>query len=307
MAIERSSGTALFTVLVALALAATFVIVVLSAYIRLDKTGVGCNPWPQCYGEHVAETSAFSPPTKASVAHRFVASALGALVIALAFISLRSPFRASRAVLAWLAFVLTVFLALLGVYTPGSSLPAVIVGNLLGGFLLLTVLWWLYLNLQPLRAFDRSSVQTSLGLVVAIVLSLLSIFVGAVAAAYLAGGTCTVNCPLLPDPAALSRVDLFAPLPAANERREIASSLHILHRTLGALAAIASAVIAFQLRRASSAAALLLGALALSQVSLGWIQILLSMPLSTAVAHNAVAALLLLALLANVSRLRMRS
>ena len=78
----------LWTTLVAAVL--TLVVVVLGAYVRLSDAGLGCPDWPGCYGqvtppahiEGVAAAKAWK-----EMAHRYAASTLGMLILALAVIA----------------------------------------------------------------------------------------------------------------------------------------------------------------------------------------------------------------------------
>lgn len=124
-------------------------ITLLSAYMRLDKAGIGCQPWPQCHAQSASTAAASAAPAEggptpaivaARLAHRVAAVAVLLLVLAMAATSLgtRPRWRLETAeVLALLAT--TLFLAVLGVWTAQSRLPAVALGNLLGGFLMLAL------------------------------------------------------------------------------------------------------------------------------------------------------------------------
>ena len=82
-------------------LALVIVLVSLSAYLRLDHSGIGCEPWPSCYGNiGVAESEvtvsdayerlleeAQQPMSWARPLHRLVASVLGIAILALALFS----------------------------------------------------------------------------------------------------------------------------------------------------------------------------------------------------------------------------
>lgn len=115
----------------------------LSAFIRLSRAGVGCTPWPQCYGQqHQASAVNWAvekdnPVAQARQAHRVTASASLLLALALLVLArkggaaLRPAARMAAGVLA-----LALWLAVLGVLTGASRLPAVTLGNLLGGLLM---------------------------------------------------------------------------------------------------------------------------------------------------------------------------
>lgn len=123
-------------------------VIAASATIRLMQTGVGCADWPQCQGELLRQAQLLATPTEppglaqARRLHRLLAPAvllLALVVVALAL--LRRP-RLPRVARGGLTLVLlAVLLALLGITAGRSGLPAVVLGNLLGGFLMLAVAW----------------------------------------------------------------------------------------------------------------------------------------------------------------------
>jgi len=141
-------GTTRWVVLVALLL--VLVITTTSAYIRLSQAGFGCADWPACYGRSVAAYPAgqLIPEQSAlfwaRALHRLAASSAGIVLLLIVFLGWNDELRGSAARIASVATIaLAGFLAWLGLLTP-SSLPAVTLGNLLGGMTLLALLWWLH-------------------------------------------------------------------------------------------------------------------------------------------------------------------
>lgn len=135
----------------ALALLAALImlgVIAASAYIRLAQTGVGCADWPQCQGELLRQMQSLATSTEppgvaqARRLHRLLAPAVLLLaLVMLALALLRRP-RLPGAARGSLALVLlAVLLAVLGIAAGRSGLPAVVLGNLLGGFLMLAVAW----------------------------------------------------------------------------------------------------------------------------------------------------------------------
>lgn len=115
----------------------------LSAFLRHSAAGLGCAPWPACYGqgERAAAPGAMAVAgqalTVARAAHRIAATVTLLLIIAMVSVSLASRPRLQRQGRLSLALLLlAVLLALLGVFTPGTRLPVVAMGNLLGGFVM---------------------------------------------------------------------------------------------------------------------------------------------------------------------------
>lgn len=125
--------------------ALTVSIVALSAYLRLSQSGLGCNVWPSCYRQVAPvgiEVAGNVAVVAARLVHRVVASAVLVLVVilVLATLGMRPKlWREGRLTLGML--LLTLGLAALGAAARGSQFPAVVLGNLLGGFALLAVAW----------------------------------------------------------------------------------------------------------------------------------------------------------------------
>jgi len=121
-----------------------------SAFLRLSKVGLGCEPWPACYGQELRalqrgearDAGASQAVAVARLAHRILASTALVLVIVLAMGALTGkPVQRGEATLALSLLAAALFLAGLGWFTAGSRLPAVALGNLLGGFVMLALSW----------------------------------------------------------------------------------------------------------------------------------------------------------------------
>lgn len=115
----------------------------LSAYIRLSKVGLGCQPWPACYAQTLEQPEASAPAQSASVAlarmaHRVIASASLVVVLALWAIAWRWRLPLQARMAAQLCIVAMV-LAVLGRWSAQSQLWAVTLGNILGGFMMLAL------------------------------------------------------------------------------------------------------------------------------------------------------------------------
>ena len=134
---------ALLCALLVLAIAAV------SAYLRLAKVGLGCEPWPSCYGQELRAAQRGAPPDAAAaqglaaarLAHRMLASValVAVILLAAATFSAKPAPRRGELALALALLATALFLAALGWFTRGSLLPAVALGNLLGGFAMLAL------------------------------------------------------------------------------------------------------------------------------------------------------------------------
>lgn len=174
-----------------LTLALVVAVTCLSAYLRHNTAGLGCAPWPACFGQgERAPAGAMvvggQALTWARAAHRVTATLALLLVTAMLVVSAARPPRLAReAGLSLCLLVLALSLAMLGVFTPGSRLPVVALGNLLGGFLMLGLALHLAVPSAP---SDR---RLALGARTVALLLLAQIGSGAVVSASQAGLACT--------------------------------------------------------------------------------------------------------------------
>jgi cytochrome c oxidase assembly protein subunit 15 len=273
------------------ALAGVLVVVLVtttSAYLRVTAAGLGCENWPACYGRQAA--LATQPVGFARAMHRVSATLAGTAVLAIGFLALGEPRRfRSQLTFTGLLLLVTAGLAVLGRATPGASIPAVAMGNVLGGMLMASLLWWLALGTAAGRpAAARTLCWLALLLVFA------QIALGVLTSASYSGLACSslASCTAEGFPGTWSAAELD-PWTTATGR----ASAHMAHRVL-ALAA-AAAVLAVALSRSTDrrSRTALLCVLALQLVT-GVLLVALSLPLALAVAHNVCAILLLLALVA---------
>ncbi|AXQ27687.1 heme A synthase [Solimonas sp. K1W22B-7] len=144
-----------------LALCLCFGVVVLGAFVRLSDAGLGCPDWPGCYGHlgvpqeahDVARAEQNFPqrPVEAHKAwkemiHRYFASTLGLLIVALAVMSGKLRHRGAPQVLPLVLAGLVVFQGLLGMWTVTKLLkPLIVTAHLIGGMSTLALLAWMWL------------------------------------------------------------------------------------------------------------------------------------------------------------------
>lgn len=165
----------------------------LSAFLRHSAVGLGCEPWPACYGQ--GERVAASPGalnvggqalTVARAAHRVTATLALLLVIAMVAIAFKArPVLRREGGLALALLALALALALLGLFTPGARLPVVAMANLLGGLLMLALAARLVGPTMPARGGLGAAAVGVLLLLLAHTLS------GALVSATQAGLACT--------------------------------------------------------------------------------------------------------------------
>ncbi|MEZ5728257.1 MAG: COX15/CtaA family protein [Burkholderiaceae bacterium] len=317
----RTARLLVGTVLVLLVL-----IVASSAYLRLGSNGLGCSPWPQCYASHVSGTGAAADATSTATGiarslHRLSASSVGILIVAMLFVSWRSLSTSAMRGAAVLLVLLTLALAMLGVATP-SKLPAVTIGNLLGGMAMLGCAGWLFAALgsnpgdTSSRGSDGSSRDRALA-VLALVLVMAQTALGGLLSARLAAAACT-SLPLcgadggMDLAGAMALLDPFLPAqapaltPALDDARR---ALHVVHRLFGLLALVACVLAA--LRPASGPRdgwqPGLIAGLAGGAAVTGALMAGLHYPLPLAVVHNVMTALLMAVLGARIGAAAQRS
>lgn len=277
-------------------LAAMALTVVLSAYVRLAQSGIGCDDWPACWGR-IEPVQASAGVAAARLAHRVVASVVlvGAFVIALGAISAPAPEwrRARRPALALVALALA--LAALGAATRGAKLPAIAIGNLLGGFAMLTLSWRLAAGSQGDRRRGLGGWATAAMVVLAIQVAL-----GAQVGANHAAFACRdlADCVQAASAGDWQSLNPWRePAPDASPLRRSAAPVLLAHG-LGAVIVVAAvaALGALAWRRGRRAGAIVLVALAASQAATGWAIAAGGLSLPLALLHNAIAAAMLVVL-----------
>jgi cytochrome c oxidase assembly protein subunit 15 len=250
--------------------------------------------------------------------HRYIAMLLGLLIIVLAWMGWRH-----KSVLPagpWLATILVgvvILQGLFGKWTVTLLLkPAIVTGHLIGGMLTLALLTWLWqrqacANSAPLQGIvSRAETRGAMrALKVPVLLGLVALCVQIILGGWTSTNYAALACNELPTchsgqwwPTAdfTNAFHLFRELgmDASGETLSVSAltAIHLAHR-VGAVIAfvfigwLALRAIAQPLTRQPGY--LLLVAL-IGQVALGFANVLLSLPLSVAVAHNGLAAVLLM-------------
>lgn len=288
------------------ALAAT--VVVLGAWVRLTNAGLGCPDWPGCYGHIYPQADQHFSKAIHEMIHRYFASSLGIIIIALLAWAVWNRKNGGQPLLAVaLLFILVCLQGALGALTVTLLLkPLIVTAHLLGGLTTLAILWWLSLTPErrQLSARERALRRYALVAVAALVLQI-------ALGGWTSSNYAAVACPDFPtcqqswwpkmdfrDAFVLWRgLDIdFTGGVLANSAR---IAIHVTHR-IGALIAGTLLLIvgALALVRGSSRALRTVGALLMAavvlQISIGIAMVHLGMPLSAATMHNAGAAFLVI-------------
>ena len=314
----------MFRRLVLAAACLTLMVVVVGAYVRLEGAGLGCPDWPGCYGHWVgvpdqaheiasAEQTFPGRPVEIPKAwkemfHRYLAGALGALIFLIMTLAWRQrPLRQSP-LLPTAIVVLVGLQAALGMWTVTLLLkPVIVTLHLLGGMATLGLLAWLALRqFAPPEADPRARrlrPWAALALLIVIVQIALGGWVSANYAALVCidfptcHGTWTLDADFQHGFQFVRELGMTAagtPLTV-----EALAAIHWTHRIgalitfvyVGAFVCMLSRTAGF--RRLGAMLALIL----VAQIGLGIANVLLGLPLPVAVAHNGVAAALLIVLI----------
>jgi len=285
--------------LLQLALALALVVVGASAALRLAANGIGCSPWPSCYGR-TATAEAANQTAVARVlrlAHRIAASAFAVVALVVVAIGWRGWDRRARAAAAAL-LVVTVVLAWVGRHTP-SPLPAVTLVNLLGGFALLALLAFL---LAAGSAASGVVGATSAGLVALLAAVALQSAGGALISARHAGAACASSCGSPWSPGSVALANPMRPGTAVEVVGPRGGEvMHALHRTTGLVLMLAAIVAVLALVRGGAARAAA-AVLAAATGGLGFVLASSEPALPVAAAHAMAAGLLCAALGAALAR-----
>jgi cytochrome c oxidase assembly protein subunit 15 len=316
-------GMRLLATATSIALVLVFTVIAASAYLRLDQAGLGCTDWPECYGLQLAAPGATvkqSVPEQSRVVvlvritHRLAAAGIGLLIVIIVI----ACFRTRRnwpegAAIAAVLVALVLFLAVLGRVTQGSRLPAVTLGNLLGGMAMLALLWWLRLRIayQARTHHYSRDRRLAFGAWIGLAMLVLQIGLGAMVSA----GYAAASCSTVPDCHGIwwSADWTFAafnpwreaniPADGAWQSDPMRQALHMGHR-FGAMATAGCllALVLLLLRRGGTRFVLglyLLGLL-LFQFALGLAAVFFQPSLLLALMHNTAAALILIAVVSAI-------
>jgi heme a synthase len=305
-----------------LATALALVVIVLGAYTRLSDAGLGCPDWPGCYGhigvpdseeEVLVANDAFPDrPVEAAKAwkemiHRYAAGALG-LVILTIFLQALTINRDERGFASGL-LALVVFQGLLGMWTVTLLVkPLIVSAHLIGGLATLSLLWllvlkrsgwWLGITITP--------AQRKMALLMFVVV-LGQILLGGWTSTNYAALACIglpkCNGLWLP---AMDFANGFKPWHGLGIDYEggildspARVAIHFSHR-VGAMVTLVVVGIGIAVFMQSTQTrlrrgALVVGLLLIVQLCLGLANVWFYLPLGVAVAHNGVAALLLLSI-----------
>ena len=305
----------------------TLMVIILGAYVRLSDAGLGCPDWPGCYGKLIvpegsnSQMEAFNlvyperpfEKDKAwkEMLHRYLASALGFLILTLTFLSWFKKQFSNIRLFSGILLALVIFQGILGMWTVTLLLkPIIVMLHLLGGLTILSLLYW-----QLLREQSMSGVFISVGnnkLFPLAVMALVVLFCQISLGGWTSSNYAALACPDFPTCQGKwwPKMNFFEGFIIWREvgidyeggtlDSAARTAIHMTHRVGAIITGVVLAYVGlrniFSNHRYLKITGIAVLILLVTQILLGIANIKFNLPISIAVAHNGVAALLLLSL-----------
>jgi cytochrome c oxidase assembly protein subunit 15 len=317
-----------------IATAITCVVVVLGAFTRLADAGLGCPDWPGCYGHLTWPTDAASvavaearfpespvehDKTWPEMVHRYFAGTLGLIILGLALATwhwaAKAPHQSFPRFHSLGILLLVIVQAAFGMWTVTLKLwPQVVTAHLLGGFATLSLLWLYTQRVSGAQwQLPHYLHQKLFGLKFLSVLALIAVIIQIALGGWTSSNYAALACTDLPTchgewwPA----MDFVHAFNFAQDigpnylggllENEARTAIHMTHRMGAILVSLLVLILWWRLLAFGSVVtrpiAWLLLLVLLVQIALGVSNVLGSLPLVVAVAHNGVGALLLLVMI----------
>lgn len=302
-------------------------VIVLGAYVRLSDAGLGCPDWPGCYGQILAPTAeddihqanqaypdrpVESHKAWKEMAHRYLASGLGLMILVMAFLAIKNRHNANQALMLPIALVVVVcFQGALGMWTVTLLLkPAIVTLHLLGGMLTLAMLSWLTFSQKyPKDKRIHTRATTKYWALFALIILGFQISLGGWTSTNYVALHCydlpTCQGEWLPPTDFKEGFTIWRELGVDYEGGvlsvEAGTAVHLTHRVGAIITLLVVGLLICMLSRLkqqlATRLAIILAVILATQITLGILNIVLVLPLVIAVAHNAGAAALLLVLI----------
>ena len=319
---RQASPTRRLQALTLLTLFLTFDLVLFGAFTRLTDSGLGCPDWPGCYGNvspsgahlEISQAQAAMPTGPVThgkawveMVHRYLATAVGVLVLTLAAASWQAHRREQLPVHpGWTAFTLAwvCIQGAFGALTVTMKLfPAIVTLHLLGGMVLLALLCRqavAYAHAQPGQGPQAIALPLRRWLLAGCALLWLQVALGGWVSTNYAVLACNTfpacQGSLWPAMDFRQGFELWRELgkTGAGEHVSFAAltAIHYAHRLVAYVLLAVLAFLAWRLHAGLRRPARWIGALALWQLASGLSNVVLGWPLVAAVAHTGGAAAL---------------
>ena len=302
-------------------------VIILGAYVRLSDAGLGCPDWPGCYGKLIVPEGSSSQVEEMSKAyperpfekdkawkemlHRYLAGTLGFLILTLTFLAWSKKQFSNFRLFSSILLVLVIFQGVLGMWTVTLLLkPIIVMLHLLGGLTILSLLYWKLLREQSKNGVFVSIDNIKLRPVV--IMSLVVLFCQISLGGWTSSNYAALACPDFPTCQGKwwPKMDfyegfiLWRGLGIDYEGGTLDSAartaIHMSHRIGAIITTIVIVYVGlcnvFSNSKYLKLTGIAMLVLLITQILLGIANVKFNLPLPIAVAHNGVAALLLLSL-----------
>jgi cytochrome c oxidase assembly protein subunit 15 len=299
-----------------------FVVIALGAWTRLVDAGLGCPDWPGCYGfvvfptneAEIALAEARYPTfpydiNKAipEVVHRYFAAALGFLAIIMVYYSFKQ--NENKNIRRW-TIGLLIFICCQGLFgyltVSLLLLPIIVTAHLFGGFTTLTLFFLIFLMSGKFDVLEKMAIpKLKIIAGIALIVLLFQIFLGVWTSTNYASLACadfpTCQGSYMPEMDFKNGFNLNQEV-GPNYLYGLLDNpsrvaIHYSHRVSAILVTLVFLILISKLWFSNAAPlASTIGILLITQISLGIINVVYVLPLYVAIAHNLVAALLLLSI-----------
>ncbi|SMM97741.1 Heme A synthase, cytochrome oxidase biogenesis protein Cox15-CtaA [uncultured Candidatus Thioglobus sp.] len=303
------------------------IVVILGAWTRLGDAGLGCPDWPLCYGQFTVpdvidgtKIEGYERPVEAAkgwkeVIHRYAASLLGLVIFALFFLAYKGKTQRPQSLkLPGFTALFVMLQGAFGMWTVTLLVhPGIVTTHLIGGFATTVLLTWLLLNQsKPPITYRHILKRHKWLLAITLFILSLQIILGGWTSTNYAALSCGEQFPLClnswwPEMDFIKAL-YWGPIGVDYEYGVLAETaragIQMMHR-IGALIttlSIIALIYLFRNYQHLQSNLIIIGGLLITQVILGILNVLFSIPMPIAVGHNAIALLLLLSLIALIHK-----
>ena len=299
------------------------IVVILGAYTRLADAGLGCPDWPGCYGQLIVPDAedgtiiqGYERPLEVAkgwkeMIHRYAASTLGLLILAIVFFTLKGKpkYHQKLGLPAFSAFFV-VLQGLFGMWTVTLMVhPGIVTTHLIGGFVTTILLVWMLLNQnRPPISYQHILKRHKLLLIMTLVILSIQIALGGWTSTNYAALACGEEFPTClgsywPD-VDYHGATYWGPIGAEHDyeygvlENSARAGIQMMHRIGAVVTVVFVLAMIYTLKNYSHLKSNLVwvATLLTTQVVLGVLNVLWSLPMAIAVLHNAIALLLLISI-----------
>jgi len=306
-----------------------FVVVILGAWTRLADAGLGCPDWPGCYGhltvpDHHPDGTViegFDRPLEAfkgwmEMIHRYAAGILGLVIFTIAYLVMRGKpsFHQGLGLPIFLSFFV-ILQAAFGMWTVTLKVhPVIVTTHLLGGFATASMIFWLRLKQSRPQLHPTYVPRKVRFLTLVVLLALIfQIIMGGWTSTNYAALSCGADFPTCQGQwwPTMDFGDAFFLGPLGHDyefgvlENPARTAIQVIHR-IGAIVVLTLSLIllaSIARYRHMKGNVIAIALILFTQIVLGIVNVMWSLPLPIAVAHNAVALMLLLSILALIHKM----